>query len=300
MMRWLGLWSLLTVFTVVGACPAVDALQGCEGANCATVTVGSASTVPGGTALIPIRFTQGPADGEVGRGIDEIAAIAFTLGIPGTGAANPLTIDCEDANGDGLPDGVTVGEAIADSFRVVVENFSCTNRNRCLCPANVQQTRDDFINVAIYGPKDLPEQGPVDIPVLPSDVLMTIALRVPLGAAGGEIPLTLYAEYANPTKPPYGAYFSQGDRAAVDQTAEQGRSKVRVVNGKITVTSACVGDCTGDRNVTVDELVRGVNIALGSLSVTECSAFDRDGNGEVTVDELVAGVNNALSGCPAS
>ena len=50
----------------------------------------------------------------------------------------------------------------------------------------------------------------------------------------------------------------------------------------------------------VDELVKGVNIALGLLDVSECEAFDRNGDGSVTVDELVAGVNYALNGCPAS
>jgi hypothetical protein len=59
----------------------------------------------------------------------------------------------------------------------------------------------------------------------------------------------------------------------------------------------CVGDCGGNGDVTVDEIVTGVNIALGTLPVGQCLAFDPSGNGEVTVDELIAGVNNALVGC---
>jgi hypothetical protein len=293
---------LVVAFAVGLECPTVQALQPCEGQNCTTITVGSGSAAPGGTVPIPIEFTQGPADGETGKGIDEIAAIAFTLGIPGTGTGSSLTVNCNDDNGDGLPDGVSVGDAIAGTFRVVVENFTCTSRNRCLCPSGEQQTRDDFINVAIYGPKDLPDQGPVDIPVLPSGVLVTVALQVPVGAASGEIPLTAFLEAANPTKPQFGAYSSQGDKAAVDQTADRelDRSKVRVVNGKVTVEAACVGDCNGNRIVTVDELIKGVNIALGSLALTECPAFDRNKNLVVTVDELIVGVNNALTGCPGS
>lgn len=61
----------------------------------------------------------------------------------------------------------------------------------------------------------------------------------------------------------------------------------------------CVGDCTGDDQVTVDELVRGVNIALGNAPVEECTALDADGSGTVTVDELVRAVNNALQACVA-
>jgi hypothetical protein len=49
--------------------------------------------------------------------------------------------------------------------------------------------------------------------------------------------------------------------------------------------------------VTVDELVRGVNVALGTAGLEVCSAFDRSGDGTVTVDELVGAVVRALEGC---
>ena len=52
-------------------------------------------------------------------------------------------------------------------------------------------------------------------------------------------------------------------------------------------TIPCVGDCAGDEQVTVDELVKGVNIALRAAEVTTCSAFDLAGDGSVTIDELV-------------
>ena len=59
----------------------------------------------------------------------------------------------------------------------------------------------------------------------------------------------------------------------------------------------CVGDCNGDGEVTVDELILGVNIALGSQDSSACEAFDTDDDNQVTVSELVKGVNNALGGC---
>ncbi len=62
-------------------------------------------------------------------------------------------------------------------------------------------------------------------------------------------------------------------------------------------TAVCTGDCNADGEVTVDELVRGVNIALGSSPLEQCASFDTNGDGEVTVDELVRGVNGALAGC---
>jgi hypothetical protein len=60
---------------------------------------------------------------------------------------------------------------------------------------------------------------------------------------------------------------------------------------------ACVGDCNGDGEVSVDELIRGVNIALGNAGLGQCPGFDVNGDGEVSVNELVQAVNAALGGC---
>lgn len=59
----------------------------------------------------------------------------------------------------------------------------------------------------------------------------------------------------------------------------------------------CVADCDEDRQVTVDEVVRAVNIALGHVELAICRPADRDGSGEVTVDELIEGVRRLLYGC---
>ena len=67
----------------------------------------------------------------------------------------------------------------------------------------------------------------------------------------------------------------------------------------ILTASSCVGDCNGDKEVTIDELVKGVNIALGIASLADCVAFETNDDGTVTVDELIQGVNAALTGCGA-
>lgn len=59
----------------------------------------------------------------------------------------------------------------------------------------------------------------------------------------------------------------------------------------------CVGDCDNDGNVTVDEILAMVNIALGA-SIDMCRAGDQNGDDDITVDELVTAVTNALDGCP--
>jgi hypothetical protein len=59
--------------------------------------------------------------------------------------------------------------------------------------------------------------------------------------------------------------------------------------------SSCTGDCNGDQQVTVDELVTGVGIAMGTAPVTACPAYNSAA--AVTVADLVTAVNNALDGC---
>jgi hypothetical protein len=60
-----------------------------------------------------------------------------------------------------------------------------------------------------------------------------------------------------------------------------------------------VGDCNGDTQVTVDEILTMVNIALGGENVSACSAGDANGDGQITVDEVLRAVNYALNACPA-
>ncbi len=59
---------------------------------------------------------------------------------------------------------------------------------------------------------------------------------------------------------------------------------------------SCAGDCNGDGEVTINELITGVNLALTDSG--ECAAFDSNGDGEVAINEIVAAVNSALLGCP--
>ncbi len=63
-------------------------------------------------------------------------------------------------------------------------------------------------------------------------------------------------------------------------------------------SAGCIGDCSNDNTVTIDELVTMVNIALtGSPAAPVCIAGDQDGDGTITINEIIAAVNNALLGC---
>jgi phosphohistidine phosphatase SixA len=63
--------------------------------------------------------------------------------------------------------------------------------------------------------------------------------------------------------------------------------------------SPCPGDCNFDLQVTVNELVLAVNIALDQAPLSACVAADRAGDGVVSIDDLLAAVAAALQGCPA-
>jgi hypothetical protein len=53
------------------------------------------------------------------------------------------------------------------------------------------------------------------------------------------------------------------------------------------------GDCNADLRVTIDELVKGVGIALGAGSLDECPRADVNEDGTLTVDEIVKAVKSA-------
>ena len=267
----------------------------CSGA-CAAIIAPTPTAAKGATVAIPITFNQGPNDAQANSGIDDVAAIAFTLGVPGTtGSGTPLTFNCIGGNID--PAAVQAGSG---DFTVVIENAQCAGRDHCLCPS-AGQTQDNFVNIVAYGPKNLPEQGPVQIPRLNSGVLVTLTMKV-AGDAPDTIPLHIFSAMdAGAAKPQFGANFSMGDQSACDVTATQTRSNVIFTHGAVTTNGTqtpCVGDCVGNHDVVINELIIGVNIALSSQPVSVCPAFDANNDGQVLINELILGVNNALRGCP--
>jgi len=63
---------------------------------------------------------------------------------------------------------------------------------------------------------------------------------------------------------------------------------------------ACPGDCNGDRQVSLGELVHGVKIVLGQEPMTTCAPFDQQPVDQaVGINELQMAVTCALDGCPS-
>jgi hypothetical protein len=87
-----------------------------------------------------------------------------------------------------------------------------------------------------------------------------------------------------------------GDGKLDIASANEQDSTVSVLLNSVAI--ACVGDCDGSGDVTVNELITMVNIALGNQPVSACLAGDADQSGDITINEIITGVNNALNGCP--
>jgi len=64
--------------------------------------------------------------------------------------------------------------------------------------------------------------------------------------------------------------------------------------------SACVGDCDTSGEVTRDEVIVMVNIALGTVKVADCTAGDPNGDGAISINEIVAGVNSVATDCQSA
>jgi DNA-binding beta-propeller fold protein YncE len=77
---------------------------------------------------------------------------------------------------------------------------------------------------------------------------------------------------------------------------------VGALTGDIAVGEApdlgCSGDCDGDGQVTVDEILTLVNIALGAEDVRKCSTVEAASTQTaVAITEILRAINNALHGC---
>lgn len=64
----------------------------------------------------------------------------------------------------------------------------------------------------------------------------------------------------------------------------------------------CIGDCNGDGQVTIDEVLHAVNMSLGTIGGADVclASFDANGDGVVAINELISAVNDALDGCPSA
>lgn len=63
-------------------------------------------------------------------------------------------------------------------------------------------------------------------------------------------------------------------------------------------SAQCTGDCNGDGEISIDDLVTVVNVSLGSMPMAVCANADTEpADGRVTIAEMVRSVRGALYGC---
>ncbi len=62
--------------------------------------------------------------------------------------------------------------------------------------------------------------------------------------------------------------------------------------------ATCPGDCDGDGEVIVAEIVVAVRILMGETPLAACPTADSGGDGQVTVGDVVRTVRASLDGCP--
>lgn len=322
----------------LGAPASSAAVQPCAiDGNCAEAIVkGPAqAATAGGIAQVRIAFLQGENDQAPG-GVDDIAALTATVGIPGLELA-----DCTPPGANGLNASFSV---LGDPgrYRAIIQNLTCAGRASCLCPSQ-GEPRDDYVNLLLVG---MP--GAAGVPALPNGDLLGITLRIPADTAA-QVLLHLYSGLDDPSefpRPPGAASLSIGDTHATDRTLTGETMNVRVTDGELTVVAAtpaasatatatatiaapatgtataietntavpiatstvtaaptiapppCTGDCNHSGEITVNELITGVSIALGTLPLSTCPEFDCANTGRVDVACLITSVNAALSGCP--
>ena len=89
-----------------------------------------------------------------------------------------------------------------------------------------------------------------------------------------------------------GTYTLYGAGCSVNDNSKQTGDAAAKTTYDVVVVP-CIGNCDETGEVTVDELITGVNIALGITPPAACPAL----GGNVTIDEIIQAVNNMLTGC---
>jgi len=147
-------------------------------------------------------------------------------------------------------------------------------------------------------------------PIPDGSVLYTCTVTISDSASLGTYPLSVTGTLAgdpNGTRVSIGGYDgaivvrneTPAATAAATQTPTQTLTPTQaptVTPTPISTPRLCVGDCNGDGEVTVNELMTLVNIALGTTEPSACVDGVPSGD-NVNIALILTAVNNALNGC---
>lgn len=175
---------------------------------------------------------------------------------------------------------------------------SCAFEIRSDAPGGVSSVVGDHLNVSdvrgnAFGTATT--AGGVEI-VLPTPEPTAIAVIEPTAPAPTVVepePTAVPTEVPTLAPPPPPAPTEPRAECAVG--ADCGSDRRRAC---VDAKCRCAGDCDGDGQTVVSELVKAVGVVIGETPLTACAAADANGNGVVTVDELLVSLGNLTRGCP--
>jgi len=187
-----------------------------------------------------------------------LAGMAFDIALAPVGGE----LDIEPAN---------LSLQCTSSFDVTIRNTSAAGESAVIL----------FVAVAFhYGEGVYGQEFTVDLS----------QIHFPLSLASGDhiaFPVTFHA----------GGQFPSRVTLTVVSGARNGNVAAAYFGHNAGCHPTCVGDCDRDGIVSIDELVRGVAMALGESAAASCAAADTNSDLIVSIAELVTAVRHALDGC---
>lgn len=244
----------------IGLFSKVAAATACMSAWGGAVVASAHATVADLTPAVSIDV--GSASGSAGSTVS-VQVTLNAMGAQVGGVINVITFDPV------VPIvGCTVSPPFALISAVVLQPVGCTPSVDC------QQAK-----AIITGPF----QGGSLQPIPDGSVLYTCDVKISGGSVAQSLPLTC----SDP---------SASTPDGTELPAQCSSGQVRVVNPTPTVIP-CVGDCTGSGEVSLNDILTLVDIALGIAPASTCTAGGARPGEQLTIDVLLTAVNNALSGC---
>jgi hypothetical protein len=125
----------------------------------------------------------------------------------------------------------------------------------------------------------------------PTDTRTPRGTDTPTAPASTEIPNTVTPAPPTPSAP---ATTSVPATPTIDATPSAGATPSVSATPAVT----CPGDCNGDGEVSIDELITGVGITINSELLSTCPALACGSANSATVDCLLRAIDAALNGCP--
>ncbi|HVO22295.1 MAG TPA: CSLREA domain-containing protein [Candidatus Margulisiibacteriota bacterium] len=254
--------------------PATATVTGTPGLPTLTPTPSSSTVTPGGAAIRLSTVMGSPGDQVT------FSAVLDTGGADVGTAQNDITFDSFNipvaATDNGTPD-CTKNPDLADKD----PGFSFLLGSQCT--AAVCTMRAFLLQLA-----------PPISPIADGSLLYSCRVNISPEATPGEYPLTVTrVRLSNPlgANVPGGGF--DGKVVVVPRPTETPTA----TPSQTATPTACVGDCDHSNDVTIEEVVTMVNIALGEALPSACQAGDVDGDGTITVNEIIMAVDNALHGC---